>query len=242
MFVYPSCLCRGNAVGLSSMYRMWSLQGYKLIPRMPSAYKHIPYTPSYRRQKMCAVSVHVSLDKWVFTLNPSMKYHCWKPAMDHFYKEIVLRLITSSTKETNKAVKIKMPTICHWIWSQTNSPVPGIGSNIIISVPCFFSPLFIDTQFFTDIHTWKLPSIVWSASHWAAVRVKALTQGHLSGGNEGGTSTAFHFPRTNLSCWSGGLKQWPTSHKLTSLNFRPTLLQWGGCLLTSEWQSLLTYF
>lgn len=61
-------------------------------------------TPSHCRQKMCAVQVHVTLDKWVFTLTRGMKYHCW---IHHFYTEIVLHLITSGTKETNAAVKIR---------------------------------------------------------------------------------------------------------------------------------------
>lgn len=77
------------------------------------------YTPSHCRQRMCAASVHVALDKWMFTLNPSMKYHCWKTAMCRFYTEIVLQLITSGTEETNKAVKIKKATI--WLWIQTQA-------------------------------------------------------------------------------------------------------------------------
>lgn len=60
-------------------------------------------TASHCRQKLCAVSVLVSLDKWVFTLTEGMKYYCWKTAIDHFYTEIVWQLITSGTKETYKA-------------------------------------------------------------------------------------------------------------------------------------------
>lgn len=64
------------------------------------------FTPSRCRQKIREASVHVSLDKWVFTLNPGLKYHCWKKAVDSFYTKIVLQLIMSGTKETNQAIKI----------------------------------------------------------------------------------------------------------------------------------------
>lgn len=88
---------------------------------------------------MCAVSVHVSFDKWVFTLNPSMKYRCWKTAMNRFYTEIVLQLITSGSEETNKAVKThkkRRPSGIEFKLKQTKFTVQGVKVVISVLINC----------------------------------------------------------------------------------------------------------
>lgn len=56
-----------------------------------------------------------------------MKYRCWQTATDRFHTEIVLQLIMSSTKETNKAVKTKKTTSgAEDKLKQPNSTLQGI--------------------------------------------------------------------------------------------------------------------
>lgn len=53
------------------------------------------------------------------------------------------------------------------------------------------------------------------SSYTGVVRVKGLTQGHNSGGNEGGASILlFHFTQTDLSCPSRGLSSQPSGYTL----------------------------